>query len=81
MFPCLHLVKAPLLLVQVGSQGVGPLNINHEVLHLSLQPLLGLLQRSTLGIGGLDGLLSLLETCSQFLPVMEKRDILSVMSW
>merc|ERR1719347_72206 len=40
---CQNLVKVPLLLVQVGSQAVGPLNINHEVLHLSLQPLLGLL--------------------------------------
>ena len=73
-----HLVKAPLLLVQVGGQGIGPLNVNHEVLHLSLQPLLGLLQRGTLGVGGLNGLLSLLETLSQLLPVWDKRGIVKV---
>ena len=77
-------VKVPLLLIQVGSQGIGPLNINHEVLHLSLQPLLGLLQRGTLGVGGLDSLLSILETLSQLLPVCgQKRQLLSFLlfSW
>ena len=70
-----HLVKVPLLLIQVGSQAIGSLNINHEVLHLSLQPLLGLLQRGTLGVGGLNGLLSFLKTLSQLLPVDTNHDI------
>ena len=43
-----HLVKVPLLLVKVGSQSVGPLHINHEILHLTLESLFGLLQRGTL---------------------------------
>lgn len=66
---CCHLVKVPLLLVQVSSQSIGPLYINHEVLHLTLKPLFGFLKRSALGIHCLNLLLSLLETLGQLLPV------------
>ncbi|CAG6010318.1 unnamed protein product [Menidia menidia] len=57
----IDLIKVPLLLVQVGSQSISSLHINHEVLHLPLQPLLGLLQRSTLGVDRLNGFLSILK--------------------
>ena len=55
-----NLVKVSLLLVKVGSQTIGSLHINHEVLNLTLESLLGLLQRSTLGVDGLNLFLSLL---------------------
>ena len=65
-----HLIEVPLLLVEVGGQAVSSLHVNHEVLHLSLESLLGLLQRGTLGVHSLDLLLSLLETLGQLLPVV-----------
>ena len=64
-----HLIKVPLFLVEVGSQTVGPLHIDHEVFHLTLESLLGLLQRGTLGIHSLDLLLSFLKTLGKLLPV------------
>lgn len=76
MFIHFHLVKVPLLLVEVGGQCVGSLNINHEVLHLSLQPLLGLLQGGALGVGRLNGLLGILQTLGQLLPVGQQTVVL-----
>ena len=75
-FLCFHLVKVPLLLVEVGGHCVCSLNINHEVLHLSLQPLLGLLQGGTFGVGRLNGLLCLLQTLGQLLPIGQQREVL-----
>ena len=63
-----YLVKVPLLLVKVGSQSVSPLHIDHEVLHLTQESLLGLLQRGTLGVGSLNLLLSILKALSQLFP-------------
>ena len=64
-----YLVKGPLLLVQVGGQPISSLHINHEVLHLTLEPLFGLLQRCTLGVHSLNLLLSLLKTQGQLFPL------------
>lgn len=65
-----YLVKVPLLLVKVGSQRIGSLHINHEVLHLTLESLFGLLQRSTFGIYSLNLFLCLLQALSQLLPTI-----------
>ena len=67
-----HLVKVPLLLVKVGSQSIGPLHINHEVLHLTLESLFGLLQRGTLGIHSLNLFLSFLKALGKLFPVKEQ---------
>lgn len=64
-----YLIKVPLFLVQVGSQSISPLHINHQVLHLTLESLLGFLQRGTFGIHSLELLLSLLKTLGQLFPV------------
>ena len=64
-----HLIEVPLFLVQVGGQTVGSLHVDHEVFHLTLESLLGFLQRGTLGVHSFDLLLSLLETLGQLLPV------------
>ena len=64
-----HLIEVPLFLVKVGSQTIGPLHINHEVFHFTLESLFGLLQRGALGIHSLDLLLSLLKTLGELLPV------------
>merc|ERR1719481_2288688 len=78
---CQHLVKGPLLLVQVGGQPISSLHINHEVLHLTLEPLFGLLQRCTLGVHSLNLLLSLLKTQGQlflgFLKLLSALDGIS----
>ena len=71
------LIKVPLFLVEVGGQTVGPLHINHEVFHFTLESLLGLLQRGTLGIHSLDLLLSLLKTLGELLPVEWNQVIMS----
>jgi hypothetical protein len=63
-----HLIKVPLLFVQSCACSIGSLHIEHEVLHLILQPLLRLLQGSTLGIYGFYMFLSSLQTQSQLLP-------------
>lgn len=62
------LIEAPLLLVQAGAGGVGPLQVQHQIVHLSLEPLLGFLQGRTLGAHGLCVLLCFLEPLGQFLP-------------
>lgn len=62
------LIEVPLLLVQGGTGGVGPFQIQHEVIHFSLEPLLGFLQGSTLGAHRLCVFLGLLEPLGQFLP-------------
>ena len=64
-----YLVKVPLLFVQVGGQPISPLHVNHEVLHLTLEPLFGFLQRSTLGVHSLNLLLSLLKALGKLFPV------------
>lgn len=64
-----YLVKVPLFLVKVCSQTIGSLHINHEVLHLTLESLFGLLQRCTFGVHSLNLFLCLLQTLSQLLPV------------
>ena len=63
-----HLIEVPLFLVQVGSQTVGSLHVDHEVFHLTLESLLGFLQRGALGVHRLDLLLCLLKTLRQLLP-------------
>ncbi|TNN43809.1 hypothetical protein EYF80_046016 [Liparis tanakae] len=60
------------LFSQVGSQSVGSLHVDHEVLHLGVQPLLGLLQRSTLGVHSLDGFLGILKALGELFPVASK---------
>lgn len=64
-----NIIKVPLFLVQGGGGGVGSLHVHHQVLHLSLQPLLGLLQRRTLEVHGLHCFFCLLQMESQLLPV------------
>ncbi|TNN71143.1 hypothetical protein EYF80_018663 [Liparis tanakae] len=54
----------------IGSQTVGPLHINHEVLHLTLESLFGFLKRSTLGIHCLNLFLSLLKALGQLFPLL-----------
>ena len=66
--PTPHLVEVPLLLVQGGGQGVGSVHVDHQVLHLRLQPLLGLLQGRALRIHCLHLLLGILEALSQLFP-------------
>ena len=68
-----HLIEVPLFLVEVGSHTIGPLYINHEVFHFTLESLLGLLQRGTLAIHSLDLLLGLLKTLGELLPVDQCR--------
>ena len=68
----IYLIKVPLLLVKVGSQRIGSLHINHEVLHLTLQPLLGLLQRGALGVHSLNGFLSILQALGKLFPIVKK---------
>lgn len=62
------LIEVPLLLVQAGAGGVGPLQVQHQIIHLSLEPLLGFLQGRTLGAHGLCVLLCFLEPLGQFFP-------------
>lgn len=45
------------------------LQVHAELLHLSLQPLFGFLQRRTFGLGGFHSLLSLMKPGGQLLPV------------
>merc|ERR1740131_522719 len=54
-----ELVELTLLLLHGGGVGVGTLNVNHEVLNLASETVLGLLEGSTLAKGLLDLLLSL----------------------
>lgn len=63
-----HLVEVPLLLVQGGTGRVGSLHINHEVLHLILEPLLCLLKGSAFGVHGFYVLLGFLQMLGQLLP-------------
>ena len=72
----IHLIKVPLLLVKVGSQTISSLHINHEVLHLTLQPLLGLLQRGAFGVHSFNGFLSILETLGKLFPAGKKKLII-----
>lgn len=62
-----YLIKLSLLFIQNSSLCVCLLHVSHEVLYLSLQPLLGLLQRRALGIHSLNGLFGL-QTLSELLP-------------
>jgi hypothetical protein len=62
------LVEVSLFLVQGGAGCVGPLQVQHQVIHFSLKPLLGFLQGGTLGVGCLGVFLCLLEPLSQLFP-------------
>ena len=78
MYKLSHLVKVPLLLIESRAGGIGPLHVEHEVLNLILEPLLGLLKGGTFGVHSFHVLLSSLQTLGQFLPgrlcmVVERR--------
>ena len=73
-----YLVEVPLLFVQGCAGSVCPLHVEHEVLNLILEPLLGLLKGGTFGVHSFHVLLSSLQTLGQFLPgrlrmVVERR--------
>lgn len=63
-----YLIKVPLLFVQGCAGSICPLHINHEVLHLILQPLLCLLERSTFCVDSFHVFLSILQPLGQLLP-------------
>lgn len=63
-----YLVKVPLLLVQGCTGCVCSLHIQHEVLHLILEPLLCLFKGSTFGIHSFHMFLSSLQPLGQLLP-------------
>lgn len=62
------LIEVSLFLVQGGAGCVGPLQVQHQVIHFSLKPLLGFLQGGTLGVGCLSVFLRLLEPLSKLFP-------------
>lgn len=62
------LVEVSLLLVQCGTGCVGLLQIQHQVVHFSLKPLLGFLQGGTLGVGCFSVFFCLLEPLGQLFP-------------
>lgn len=68
----LNLIETLLLFIQAGCLSISSFHVSHEVLHLSLQSLLRLLQRRALGIDGLISLLRLLQALSKFLPGRNK---------
>merc|ERR1719454_1935931 len=61
------LVEVPLLLVKSSSGGVGPFEVDLEVLDVGEVPELGLLEGSALGLSRLDQLFHLLELLGQLL--------------
>lgn len=63
-----YLIEVPLLFVKGCAGSVGPLHIEHEVLDLILEPLLGLLKGGALGIHSFYVFLSILQTLGQLLP-------------
>lgn len=65
---CPDLIKIALLFVQCNSHSIRAFQVNHQVLNLSLQTVLGLFQRGTFGIGSFNCLLRTLEPCNQLLP-------------
>lgn len=68
-FHSCYLVKVNLHLVKLSSQSVSSLYINHVILHFTQQSLLGLLQRSTLGVQSFNLFLSLLQMGGKLFPV------------
>ena len=68
-----YLIKVPLLFVESRAGSIGSLHVNHEVLDLILEPLLGLLKGGTLGIHSFYMFLSILQTLGQFLS--ERRTV------
>ena len=68
MYRLSHLVKVPLLLIESRAGSIGPLHVEHEVLNLILEPLLGLLKGGTFGIHCFYMFLSILQTLGQLLP-------------
>ena len=64
-----YLIEVPLLFVEGCAGSVGPLHIEHEVLDLILEPLLRLLEGSTLGVHSFHVFLSCLQPLGQFLPL------------
>ena len=63
-----HLVKIPLLLIESRAGSIGPLHVEHEVLNLILEPLLGLLKGGAFGVHSFYMFLSFLQTLGQLLP-------------
>lgn len=63
----MNLVKILLLFIKCCTGCVRPLHVNHEVIHFPLQPLLCLLQWSTLWVDSLNLLLWLLQALSKLL--------------
>ena len=63
-----YLVKVPLLFVQGCAGSVCPLHVEHEVLNLILEPLLGLLKGGAFGVHSFYMFLSFLQTLGQLLP-------------
>ena len=63
-----HLVKIPLLLIESCAGSIGPLHVEHEVLNLILEPLLGLLKGGAFGVHSFYMFLSFLQTLGQLLP-------------
>ena len=63
-----HLVKVPLLLIKSCAGSIGPLHVEHEVLNLILEPLLGLLKGGAFGVHCFYVFLSILQTLGQLLP-------------
>ena len=63
-----YLIEVPLLFVQSCAGSVCPLNIEHEVLDLILEPLLRLLKGSAFGVHGFYMFLSSLQPLGQLLP-------------
>ena len=68
MYRLSHLVKVPLLLIESRAGGIGPLHVEHEVLNLILEPLLGLLKGGAFGVHRFYVFLSFLQTLGQLLP-------------
>ena len=68
MYRLSHLVKVPLLLIESRAGSIGPLHVEHEVLNLILEPLLGLLKGGTFGIHCFYVFLGFLQTLGQLLP-------------
>lgn len=63
----MNLVKILLLFIKCCTGCVRPLHVTHEVIHFPLQPLLCLLQWSTLWVDSLNLLLWLLQALSKLL--------------
>lgn len=66
--PPTYFIKIPLLLIQSGCSGVRPFQIHHNILQLSLEPDLRLLQAGSLRLRRFNCFLRLLEPGCKLLP-------------